>query len=167
MIVNAEKIQVEKQRALIKEFTSNRDGVVLYDNSYITPLVKPFVTAWVHEGASILYDRPFRYKYGEKRVFALVNEDYKALSSFNVKSVNKKKVEGDSPFYYFGGQIFIAKRQDMNPNDKYVMRMQDKENPNSYIDVDVKWRLMPSRWGFFCYINYPKDGTPIGIYRKK
>lgn len=94
MIVDAEKTQVEMQRALISEFTSNRDGVVLYDNSYITPWVKPFVTAWVHEGASILYDRPFRYKYGEKRVFALVQEDYDAVRNFNTQLLNEVKMGG-------------------------------------------------------------------------
>ena len=166
MIVDAEKTQVEMQRALISEFTSNRDGVVLYDNSYITPWVKPFVTAWVHEGASILYDRPFRYKYGEKRVFALVQKDYDAVRDFNSKSLNKDKI-GETPFYYFGGQIFIAQAHEMKPNDKYVMRIQIGDSPQQYKEVDAQWRVMPTRWGYYCYINYPKEGTPIGIYRKE
>ncbi len=167
MIVDAEKTQVENQRALIREFQSNRDGVALYDNSYITPWVKPFVTAWVHEGASILYDRPFRYKYGEKRVFALTQADYNALPTFNEDSPSKVKVEGDSPFYYFGGQIFIASAQDMKPNDKYVMRLQVGDNAGDYEEVDAQWRVMPTRWGYFCYINYPTEATPLGIYHKK
>lgn len=46
------------------------------------------------------------------------------------------------------------------------MRIQVGDSPQQYKEVDAQWRVMPTRWGYYCYINYPKEGIPIGIYPK-
>ena len=167
MIVDAENKQVKMQRALIDEFVKNKGGAVMYDNSYLTPLVEPFVTTWAQDGFSILYDRPFRYKYVDKRMFVLSKIDYNALSAFNVLSPNRKKVEGDTKFYYFGGKLFLANAHNVKKGQKFMMKIQKGDTPSNYKEVETKLHFLSSSWGHFYAIEYPTDGIPLGIYLKK
>ena len=167
MIVDAENKQVNMQRALINEFVKNKGGVVLYDNSYINPLVKPFVTTWSQEGFSILYDRPFRYKYGDNNMFVFSKKDYEALSNFDELTLNKDNVNGDTKFYYFDGKLFLAKASDVNKDQAFVLRIQEGNDPSKYKEIEAKLYFMPSSWGYFCAIKYPTEGKPLGIYLKK
>ena len=167
MIVDAENKQVNMQRALIAEFVKNKGGVVMYDNSYIKPWVKPFVTTWAQDGLTILHDKPFRHKYGDKRMVALSKIDYDALSVFNVLSPNRKKASGDTQFYYFGGKLFISKAHNVKKGQKFIMRIQEGDDPSKFKEVEAKLRYLSSSWGYYYAIEYPTEGTPVCIYSKK
>lgn len=167
MIVNAEKTQVEMQRALISEFTSNKDGMVLYDNSDISPLVKPFVTIWEQQGHTLLHSKPFKFKYGDRNIYILSQEDYKAFSTFNELSSNSRKIDGDGGFYYFGGTLCLTSARNIKKNQKFVMRIQVGDEPSKYKEVDAKLKFEPTRWGNFYVVDYPKEGKLTGIYLKK
>ncbi len=167
MIVAAEKTQVDMQRALITEFTSNKDGMVLYDNSYISPLVKPFVTIWEQQGHTLLHSKPFKFKYGDRNIYILSQEDYKAFSTFNEMSSNRRKIDGDGDFYYYGGALCLTSAHNIKKNQKFVMRIQVGDEPSKYKEVDVKLKFETTRWGYFYVVDYPKDGKLLGIYLKK
>lgn len=167
MIVNAEKMQVEKQKALIEEYISNKDQIVLYDNSDIALWLKPYVTSWEKKGISILYDKPFRFKYGEGKMIALSNEDYKAFSTFSQMSPEREKVNGDTKFYYYGGALILANAHNVKKDHKFVMRIQNGEDPSQYKEVDVRHKFISTRWGDFVYAFYPADGKLLGVYHKK
>lgn len=167
MIVKAENTQVEMQRNLISEFSSNKDGMVLYDNSYISPLVKPYVTIWEQDGHTLLHSKPFKYKYGDRNIYILSQEDYKAFSTFNELSSNSRKIDGDGGFYYYGGTLCLTSARNIKKNQKFVMRIQVGDEPSKYKEVDAKLKFEPTRWGNFYVVDYPKDGKLTGIYLKK
>ena len=167
MIVKAEKTQVEMQRTLISEFTSNKDGIVLYDNSYISPLVKPFVTTWDQEGRKLLHSKPFKFKYGERNIITLSKEDYNAFSTFNEMSANRRKIDGDGCFYYYGGTLCLTSANNIKKNQKFVLRIKDGDEPSKYREVDAKLNFESTRWGYFYFVDYPKEGKLLGIYLKK
>lgn len=167
MIVDAENKQVKMQRALIDEYVSNKGGVVMYDNSYLNTWTKPYVTTWELDGFELLYDSPFRYKYGDFTMRALSEKDYNALSVFNVLSPNRKKAKGDTKFYYFGGKLFLANAHNVKKNQKFIMRIQGGKDPLRYKEIEVELHFLSSTWGYFYAIEYPTEGTPIGIYLKK
>ena len=167
MIVKAEKTQVEMQRTLISEFTSNKDGIVLYDNSYISPLVKPFVTTWDQEGRKLLHSKPFKFKYGERNIITLSKEDYNAFSTFNEMSANRRKIDGDGCFYYYGGTLCLTSAHNIKKNQKFVLRIQEGDEPSKYREVDAKLNFESTRWGYFYFVDYPKEGKLLGIYLKK
>lgn len=167
MIVNAEKMQAKKQKALIEEYISNKDQIVLYDNSDIALWLKPYVTSWEKKGISILYDKPFRFKYGEGKMIALSKEDYKAFSTFSQMSPERQKVNGDTKFYYYGGALILANAHNVKKDHKFVMRIQNGEDPSQYKEVDVRHKFISTRWGDFVYAFYPADGKLLGVYHKK
>ena len=98
---------------------------------------------------------------------ALSEKDYNALSVFNVLSPNRKKAKGDTKFYYFGGKLFLANAHNVKKNQKFIMRIQEGNDPLIYKEIEVELHFLSSTWGYFYAIEYPTEGTPIGIYLKK
>ena len=99
--------------------------------------------------------------------FGLSNEDYKAFSTFSQMSPEREKVNGDTKFYYYGGALILANAHNVKKDHKFVMRIQNGEDPSQYKEVDVRHKFISTRWGDFVYAFYPADGKLLGVYHKK
>ena len=47
------------------------------------------------------------------------------------------------------------------------MRIQEGNDPSKYKEIKAKLHFLSSPWGYFYAIEYPAEGTPLGIYLKK
>lgn len=165
MIVKAEIKQAEMQRNIIETVMDNKDRIVLYDNSYITPLVKPYVTIWEQKGPFLLYSNPFRYKYGDRPI-VLSQIDYDALSNFDKVATAENKVNSEVPLYYFGGKMIWGRASDVKKKRKFVLKKPLKDGQEKPEEFKASMTEMKTRWGRFFYINYSEEDFPIEIVFK-
>lgn len=165
MIVRAEMTQAAMQRNIIENVMENKDRVVVYDNSYLTPWVKPFVTTWAQNGPYLLYSNPFKYKYGDIPI-VLSQIDYDALPKFDRLATPENKVNSEVPLYYFGGKMIWGRACDVKEKRKFILKKPLKDGQEKPEEFKASLREIKTRWGRFFYINYSLDELPTEVILK-
>ena len=184
LIVKGEIQQSSTQKNLISEYVRSEDGVVNYNVPQISWSIKPYVTIWKHSGVSVLYGGAIEFAYGNgKPLYALADNDYKALASPTSYYCEKNKFAGDAPFYYAGGNAYWAKASDINDIDAFefeyepvsfnydvplLLKIKFALTANSYpLKEEAEVKCLKSRWGNYYYILLPPVRKPIAINYKK